>query len=64
MTPKSLGGALYIMTSIDEHCRKIFLYTLKHVAGALHLQGISCAKVERETNRKLKCVRLDNGGNY
>jgi hypothetical protein len=30
MTKKSLGGALYFVTFIDDHSRKIFMYVLRN----------------------------------
>ena len=30
MTEKSHGGALYFVTFIDDHSRKVFVYVLKH----------------------------------
>ncbi|WVY90442.1 hypothetical protein V8G54_035956 [Vigna mungo] len=46
---KSLGGAQYFVTFIDDHSRKLWEFH---------------ASVERETGRKLKCLRSDNGGEY
>jgi hypothetical protein len=64
MTEKSLGGALYFVTFIDDHSRKIFLYVLRKKWQVLDVFKEFHAKVERETDRKLKCVRSDNGGEY
>lgn len=62
MTEKSHGGALYFVTFIDDHSRKVFVYVLKHKYQTLEAFKEFHAKVERETGRKLKCVRSDNGG--
>ena len=64
MTEKSHGGALYFVTFIDDHSRKVFVYVLKHKYQTLEAFKEFHAKVERETGRKLKCVRSDNGGEY
>jgi hypothetical protein len=56
MTKKSLGGALYFVTFIDDHSRKIFLYVLRNKWQVLDVFKEFHAKVERETGRKLKCV--------
>jgi hypothetical protein len=64
MTEKSLDGALYFMTFIHDHSRKIFLYVLRNKWQVLDVFKEFHAKVERETGRKLKCVRSDNGGEY
>jgi hypothetical protein len=53
MTEKSLGGALYFVTSIDDHSRKIFLYVLRNKWQVLDVFKEFYAKVERETCRKL-----------
>jgi hypothetical protein len=57
MTGKSLGGALYFVTFIDDHSRKIFLYVLRNKSQVLDVFKEFHAKVERETDMKLKCVR-------
>jgi transposase InsO family protein len=64
MTEKSLGGALYFVTFIDDHSRKIFLYVLRNKWQVLDVFKEFHAKTERETGRKLKCIRSDNGGEY
>jgi hypothetical protein len=52
------------VTFIDDHSRKIFLYVLRKKWQVLNVFKEFYAKVERETDRKLKCVRSDNGGKY
>jgi hypothetical protein len=42
MTKKSLGGALYFVTFINDHSRKILLYVLKNTIGDRRLQVIPC----------------------
>jgi hypothetical protein len=64
MTEKSLGRALYFVTFIDDHSRKIFLYVLRNKCQVLDVFKEFHAKVERKIDRKLKCVRSDNGGEY
>ena len=58
MSEKCLGGAYYFVTFIDDHLRRVWIYLLKTKD-----QVIKAFK-ERETERKLKCVRVDNGGEY
>ena len=53
MTKKSHGGALYFVTFIDDHSRKVFVYVLKHKYQTLEAFKEFHAKVERETGRKL-----------
>nr|XP_040249189.1 uncharacterized protein LOC120966742 [Aegilops tauschii subsp. strangulata] len=64
MTEKSHGEALYFVNFIDDHSRKVFVYVLKHEYQTLEAFKEFHAKVERETGRKLKCVRSNNGGEY
>lgn len=61
---RTLGGALYFVTFIDDHSRKVWAYTLKTKDQVLDVFKHFQAKVERETGRQLKCVRSDNGGEY
>jgi len=64
MKTKSLGGSIYFVTFIDDFSRKIWVYTLKtkdQVAGVFREFH---ALVERQTGKKLKCIRTDNGGEY
>ena len=54
MTTKTLGGALYFFTFIDDCSRKLWFYVFKQFQ----------ALVERETGKKVKCIRTNNGGEY
>ena len=64
MTERSMGGALYFVTFIDDHSRKVFAYLLKTKDQVIEAFKEFHARVERETGMKLKCVRADNGGEY
>jgi hypothetical protein len=64
MTEKSLSGALYFVTFIDDHSRKIFMYVLRNNWKVLDVFKEFHAKVERETGSKLKRVRSDNSGEW
>ena len=61
---RTLGGDLYFVTFIDDHSRKVWAYTLKTKDQVLDVFKHFQANVERETGRQLKCVLLDNGGQY
>ena len=61
---RTLGGALYFVTFIDDHSRKVWAYTLKTKDQVLDVFKHFQANIERETGRQLKCVRSDNGGEY
>jgi len=61
---KTFGGGLYFVTFIDDHSRKLWIYVLKTKDQVLGVFKQFQASVERETVKKLKCVRTDNGGEY
>ena len=64
MKTKTLGGALYIVTFIDDCSRKLWFYVLKTKDQVLGVFKQFQASVERETGKKVKCIRTDNGGEY
>ena len=64
MKTKTLGGALYFVTFIDNCSSKLWVYVLKTKDQVLGVFKQFQASVERETGNKLKCIRTDNGGEY
>ena len=64
MKDRSLGGALYFVTFIDDFARKVWCFPLKSKDQVLEVFKEFHSKVERETGKQLKCVRADNGGEY
>ena len=64
MKTQSLGGAYYFVTFIDDCSRKTWAYTLKTKDKVLDTFKTFQASVERETGKKLKCIRTDNRGEY
>ena len=64
MKDLSMGGALYFVTFIDDHSRKLWTFALKSKDQVLNVFKQFHSRVERETGRKLICVRADNGGEY
>ncbi|GJT81401.1 retrovirus-related pol polyprotein from transposon TNT 1-94 [Tanacetum coccineum] len=50
------------VTFIDDHSRKVWVYTLKSKDQVLDVFKQFHALVERQTRKKLKCIRTDNGG--
>lgn len=62
--PLSLGGARYWVTFIDDHSRKIWVWTLKTKDQVAETFKNFLNLVERQTCIKLKCIRTDNGGEY
>ena len=56
MTEKSLGGAYYFVTFIDDHSRRVWVYLLNTKDQVLQVLKEFHALVEWETRKKLKCV--------
>jgi hypothetical protein len=61
---KSLGGASYFVTFIDDASRKVWAYPMKRKGEVFEIFQKFHVVVERETNQLLKCLRTDNGGEY
>jgi len=61
---KSLGGASYFVTFIDDASRKVWAYPMKNKSEVFGIFQKFHVAVERETNKLLKCLRTDNGGEY
>ncbi|GJV58461.1 putative RNA-directed DNA polymerase [Tanacetum coccineum] len=61
MKTKTLGGCSYFVTFIDDHSRKVWVYTLKTKDQVLDVFKQFHALVERQTGKKLKCIQTDNG---
>ena len=64
MQTRTVGGALYFTTFIDDHSRKVWGFGLKTKGRVLDSFKELHATLERETRRKLKVVKADNGGEY
>ena len=64
MKMRSLGGSLYFVTFIDDHSRKLWAYILKSKDQVLEVFKQFQALVERQTGKKLRCIRTDNGEEY
>jgi transposase InsO family protein len=60
----SLGGNHYIITFIDDHSRKLFVYLLQRKSDAFTRFQEFHALLERQTEGKLKVLHTDNGGEY
>lgn len=61
---KTFSGALYFVTFIDDCSRKLWVYALKTKDQVLDVFKQFQALVERQTGKKLKCLRSDNVGEY
>ena len=64
MKTKTLSGSLYFVTFIDDHSRKIWVYTLKTKDQVLEVFKQIHALVERQSGEKLKRIRTNNGDEY
>jgi len=61
---RSHGGALYFVTFIDDYSRKLWVFSLKSKNQVLDVFKNFQALIERQTGKKLKCIRSVNGGEY
>ena len=61
---ESLGGSRYFVTFIDDASRKVWAYRLSMKDQVFDRFKTFHAMVERQTGKKLKCPRSDNGGEY
>ena len=61
---KSLGGASYFVTFIDDASKKVWAYPMKNKGEVFEIFQKFHVVVERETNKLLKCLRTNNGGEY
>jgi hypothetical protein len=61
---KSQGGSLYYVILIDDYSRKTWLYLLKTKDKVFNKFQEFKAEIENLTNKKIKTLRTDNGGEY
>ena len=64
MRTKSIGGAEYFLTFIDDKTRYSWVYSLKTKDQVFERFLEWKALVEKSTGKKLKTLRTDNGGEY
>ncbi|CAA0840084.1 Unknown protein [Striga hermonthica] len=64
MEVESLGGSRYFLTFIDDASRKVLVYSLNTKDQVFEYFKEFHVMVERETRKKLKCLRSNNGGEY
>jgi transposase InsO family protein len=60
----SLGGKRYILTFLDDHSRKVFVYFLKRKSEVSEYTKNFISLVETQTGDKVKVLRSDNGTEY
>jgi hypothetical protein len=59
-----LGGARYFVSFIDDFSRRCWVYPIRRKADVLVVFKTFKAQVELESEKKIKCLRTDNGGEY
>ena len=59
MQAKTLRGAFYFVTFIDDHSGKVWATALKTKDQVFDVFNEFHARVERETGKKLKALRAD-----
>ena len=64
MNEKSLSGAEYFLSFIDDKTRYAWVYFLKSKDQVFEKFLVWKAMVEKSTGRKLKAIRTDNGGEF
>lgn len=64
MSTTTLRGGEYFVTFIDDYSRKTWIYFLKTKDEVFHHFREFKALVENMTGKKIKVLRLDNGGEY
>jgi hypothetical protein len=60
----SFGGSRYYVTFIDDATRKTWVYCIQNKYDVFDTFKKYKASVENDTGKKLKCLRLENGGEY
>jgi transposase InsO family protein len=63
-TTKGLKGERYFMLLVDDYTRMIVVYFLKNKSEAFENFKIYKEMVENEMDSRIKCLRLDNGGEF
>jgi len=60
----SLGGVRYFVSFIDDFSRRCWVYPIRRKADVLAVFKTFKAQMELESEKKIKCLRTDNGGEY
>ena len=58
------GGFTYFITFTDDYSRYGFIYLIKHKSEALEKFKEFKSEVENQTDKKIKTLRSDRGGEY
>ena len=60
----TIRGSKYFITFVDEHTRMLWLYTIKLKSEALEVFKKFKILVEKESEKSIKILRTDGGGEY
>ena len=59
-----MGGAKYLVTFIDNYFRRCWAYPIKKKSDVFLVFKQYKARIELESEKWIKCLRIDNGGAY
>jgi transposase InsO family protein len=59
-----LGGAKNFVSFIDDFSMRCWVYPIRRKVDVLAVFKTFKARVELESEKKIKCLRTDNGGEY
>jgi transposase InsO family protein len=60
----SLGGVRYFVSFIDDFSRRCWVYPIRRKVDMLAIFKTFKVRVELESEKKIKCLSTDNGGEY
>ncbi|KAH9716238.1 Integrase catalytic domain-containing protein [Citrus sinensis] len=60
----SIGGSYYFITFVDDFSRRVWVYTMRAKVEILEIFVKWKKLVETQTDRKIKELQYDNGGEY
>ncbi|KAA5592484.1 transposase family protein, partial [Pseudomonas aeruginosa] len=64
MESVSIGGSRYYVLFVDDYSRMVFVYFMKTKSEVFKFFKEFQSLVEKQTDRKIKILRTDNGGEY
>ena len=64
ITPESFSGKRYFISFVDDFSRKTWVYFLKEKSEVFKVFKKFRVMVEKETNKHIKAVRSDRGGEF
>jgi len=59
-----LGGATYFVSFIDDYSTRLWVYPIKKKSDVFSIFKVFKAQIKLEIEKKIKCLRTDNGGEY